>query len=313
MHAQLDSPSLAPEHDALSKVRRPRFGIRRALRAAGAALQWRLLLWWAILLLLPALLAMLPVWQLLATSLDRSVHASQLAARLDMLAFADIMGTAQERWSPAIGAGGLAALALTLLLSPLLSGMTVAAARTPGRLRMSALLAGGAQEYARMLRMLVWAVIPLALTGALAGALFRAAGDSAGTALLESDARHTLRIAALATALLFVTVHATIDAGRALLGSETRRRSAVAAWWGGLKLLLRRPLALLGSYVVITMVGLGIGALLALARLHVPALGAGGTIAAFLLTQLIVVTLGWMRSARLFALMALARDQATRS
>jgi len=308
----LEAPSLAPEHDALRGVRRPPFGIRRALRAAGAALQWRLLLWWTLLLLLPALVAALPVWQMLSASLDHSVYAARLAERLDMIAFADIMGEVRERWGPAIGAGSLAGLALTLLLSPLLSGMTIAAARTPGRLGMSALLAAGAQEYARLLRMLVWAAIPLALTGALAGALFRAAGHSAETALLESEAQHAVRLAALASALLFLVVHATVDAGRALLGSERRRRSAVVAWWGGVRLLLRRPLALLGSYLVITILGLAVAALLALARVQVPALGVGGTIAAFLLAQLVVLVLGWMRSARLFALMALARDQATR-
>jgi hypothetical protein len=313
MPSQLESPSLAPEHDALRKLRRPRFGIARALRAAGAALQWRLLLWWAILLLLPALVAALPVWRMLSASLDQSVYAAQLAERLDMLAIADLAGAVQDRWGAAIGAGGMVALACTLLLSPLLSGMTMVAARTPGRLGMSALLVGGAQEYARMLRMLVWALIPLAIAGALIGALFRVAGSSAETAVLESDARRAAHIAAVVAALLFVLVHATIDAGRTLLGSEPRRRSAVVAWWGGVKLLVRRPLALLGSYVVITAAGLGIAALLALGRLHVPALGTGGTIAAFLLTQLIVVTLGWMRSARLFAMMALARDQAVRS
>lgn len=312
MNSQLDAPSLAPENDALRGVRRPRFGIRRALRAAGAALQWRLLLWWTVLLLLPALAATLPVWQMLSASLDHSVYAGQLAHRLDMIAIADIMGAAQDRWTPAINAGSLAGVALTLLLSPLLSGMTIAAARSPARLGMTALLAAGAQEYARMLRMLIWAAIPLALAGALAGMLFQASGRSAATALLESDARHAARSAALLAALLFVVVHATVDAGRALLGSERRRKSAVAAWWGGVKLLLRRPLALLGTYLVITLLGLAVAALLALARVQVPALGTAGTVAAFLLAQLVVVVLGWMRSARLFALMALARDQATR-
>lgn len=312
MNAQLESPSLAPENDALRGVRRPRFGVRRALRAAGAALQWRLLLWWALLLLLPAIVAALPVWQMLSASLDQSVHAPQLAQRLDMIALADIVGGVREHWGPALGAGGLVALALTLLLSPLLSGMTIVAARAPGRLGMGALLTGAAQEYPRMLRTLVWAVVPLGIAVALAGAAFRAAGNSAGQALLESDAVHASRIAMLVAALVFVIVHATVDAGRALLGAERRRKSAVAAWWGGLKLLLRRPLALLGSYLVITVLGLGMAALLALARVQVPALGAGGTVAAFLLAQLIVIVLGWMRSARLFALMALARDQSTR-
>ena len=312
MNAHLESPSLAPENDALRGVRRPRFGIKRALRAAGAALQWRLLLWWALLLLLPAIVAALPVWQMLSASFDHSVHAPQLAARLDMLAIADIVGGVRERWSPALGAGGLVALALTLLLSPLLSGMTIVAARAPGRLGMTALLSGAAQEYPRMLRTLIWAVIPLGIAGALAGAAFNAAGNAAGSAILESDAGHASRIAMLVAALVFVIVHATVDAGRALLGAERRRKSAVVAWWGGVKLLLRRPLALLGSYLVITVLGLAVAALLALARVQVPALGAGGTIGAIVLAQLIVIVLGWMRSARLFALMALVRDQVTK-
>lgn len=312
MNAHLESPSLSPENDALRGVRRPRFGIKRALRAAGAALQWRLLLWWALLLLLPALVAALPVWRMLSASLDYSVHAPQLAARLDMLAIADIAGNVQERWGRALGASGMVALALTLLLSPLLSGMTIVAARAPGRLGMTALLSGAALEYPRMLRTLIWAVIPLGIAAALAGAAFNAAGNAAGNAILESDAGHASRIALLVAALVFVVVHATVDAGRALLGAERRRKSAVVAWWGGVKLLVRRPLALLGSYLVITALGLAVAALLALARVQVPALGAGGTIGAIVLAQLIVIVLGWMRSARLFALMALARDQVTK-
>lgn len=312
MHNHLDSPSLAPENDALRGVRRPRFGGKRVLRSFGAALQWRLLLWWTLLLLLPALLAALPMWRMLAASLDYSIYAPRLAARLDMMSFTDLLGTVQEHWGTALGTGGASALLLTLLVSPLLSGITITAGRSPRPLGMSALLAGGAHEYGRMLRTMIWALVPLAVVGGLAGALFHAAGNTAETAILESDARHAARIAAIVTALLFVLVHATIEAGRALLGTERRRKSAVVAWWGGVKLLARRPLALLGSYVVITAIGLAIAALLALARLHVPAIGAGGTIGAFLLTQLVVIVLGWMRSVRLFALMALARDQATR-
>jgi hypothetical protein len=314
----IDAPSLAPHHDAIGTAPgtapRPRFGLRPALRAAGNALQWRLLLWWALLLLLPAIVAALPFWQMLSANLDHSVYAAQLAARLDMVAIADIAGSARERWAPALGTGGIAALVLTLLLSPLLSGMTIAAARQPAaqRLGMSALLAGGAQEYARMLRMLVWAVVPLGIAAMLGGVAFNAAGKAAEAAILESTAQRASWIATALAALLMLVVHATIDAGRAVFGSERRRKSAVLAWWGGVRLLLRRPLALLGTYLAITALGLAAAALLALARIQVPALGAGGTVAAFALAQLAVLVLGWMRAARLFALMALARDHAQR-
>jgi len=299
----LDSPSLAPQN---ADVRR-RHGLRPLLKAMRAALQWRLMLWWALLLLLPTLAASLPVWQMLAANLDNSVYAPQLAERLDMLAIADLMGAVRDRFGIAMSAGGIVALALTLLLSPLLAGMSIHAARATRRPGFIDLLAGGAQEYARMFRMMVWSLIPLIVVGVVAGIAFKVAGKSAERAVLESDADRASHIALMATAVVFVLVHATLDAGRALLANERRRRSAIVAWWGGVRLMLRRPLSLLGVYVLVTGVGLVVAALLAVARIHVPALGGGGTIGAVLLTQLAVLVLGWMRSARLFAMMALVR------
>lgn len=297
------SPSLAPHN---TSVRR-RNGLRPLAGAMRAAMQWRLLLWWAVLLLLPTLAASLPMWQMLGANLDHSTHAAELAQRLDMLAIADLMTNARERFLPAIGGGGMVALALTLLLSPLLAGMTIYAARAPKRPGFIDLLAGGAHEYARMFRMLVWSVVPLAIAGVLAGVAFKVAGKTAETAILESDADRAAHLALAVSVVVFALVHATVDAGRALLANERRRRSAIVAWWGGVKLMFRRPLSLLGVYVAVTGVGLLLAALLAWARLHVPALGAGGTAGAFLLTQLAVLVLGWMRSARLFAMMALVR------
>jgi len=299
----LAPPSLAPQN---AGVRR-RHGLRPLLNAMRAALQWRLLLWWALLLLLPTLAASLPLWQMLGANLDNSVHAPQLANQLDMLAIADLMGSMRDRFAPAIGAGGIVALVLTLLLSPLLAGMSIHAARATKRPGFIDLLAGGTQEYARMFRMMVWSVFPLIVVGVVAGIAFKVAGKSAESAVLESDAEQASRLALIATAVVFVLVHATLDAGRALLANERRRRSAIVAWWGGVRLMLRRPLSLLGVYVAVTGIGLLLAALLAVARLHVPALGGGGTIGAILLTQLAVLVLGWMRSARLFAMMALVR------
>jgi hypothetical protein len=295
--------SLAPQN---AGVRR-RHGLRPLLDAMRAALQWRLLLWWALLLLLPTIVASLPVWQMLGANLDHSVYAAQLADKLDMIAIADLAGSVRERFAPAIGAGGIVALGLTLLLSPLLAGMTIHAARATRRPGFSELLAGGAQEYARMLRMLAWSVIPLAVAAIVAGIAFKAAGKTAEGAILESDAKRAAHLALFAAALVFVLAHATIDAGRALLANERRRRSAIVAWWGGVRLMLRRPFSLLGVYVIVTGVGLLVAALLAAVRLRVPALGGVDTIGAVLLTQLAVLVLGWMRSARLFAMMALLR------
>jgi hypothetical protein len=297
---------LASPPPAMHDAGTPRSGgIRSALRSARAALQWRLLLWWALLLLLPTVVAALPVWQLLSASFDHSVYAPRLAGRLDMIAYADIVEAARGRYAPALGAGNVVALALTLLLSPLLSGMAVAAARAPRRLGCGTLLAAGAQEYPRLARMLVWSAIPLGIAALLGASAYRLAGAAAATALLQSDAERAARLALLATSVLLVVAHATVDIGRAVLAGDSRRRSAVAAWQRGCGLLLRRPLALLGTYAAVTAIGLAAAGLLAFARLHVPALGTAGTAGAVVLAQLVVVVLGWMRAARLFALVAL--------
>jgi hypothetical protein len=299
----LEAPSLSSQHAVLP--RRPGFG--SALRSTRAAMQWRLMLWWAILLLLPAIVAALPFWQMLSANLDNSIYAARLAQSLDSIAVADLITTGKERYGAAIAGGAMVSLVLTLLLSPLLTGMTIAALRAPQRLGFIPLLSAGALEYGRLLRMMVWAVVPLGIAGAAAGMASTAAGKAAAGAIVEADATQASRLALVAAVVLFVVMHASLDAGRAVLGNDRRRRSAFLAWWGGFKLMLRRPLALLGSYVVISALGLAIAAALALGRMHVPALGAGGTIAAFLLTQLAVIVLGFMRSARLAAMMELAR------
>jgi hypothetical protein len=277
------------------------------LHAARAALQWRLLLWWAALLLLPTIVAALPLWELLSASLDHSVYAARLAERLDMIAYADIMHAARDQYAPALGAGGVVALVLTLLLSPLLAGMALAAARAPQPLASGALLAAGAQAWPRMARMLAWSVVPLGVAGLLGSSAHRLAAKAAETALLETDAERATHLAALATVVLLVLAHATVDVGRAMLAADRRRTSAIHAWWRGCGQLARRPLALLGTYLAVTAAGLGLAALLAFARVHVPALDTAGTVGAVALAQSVVLVLGWMRMARLFALTALLR------
>jgi hypothetical protein len=282
-------------------------GPHGVLHAARAALQWRLLLWWAVLLLLPTVVAALPMWELLSASLDHSVYAARLAERLDMIAYADILHGARDQYAPALGAGSLVALVLTLLLSPLLAGMALAAARAPAPLGSGALLATGAQAYPRMARMLAWSVVPLGVAGMVGSSAHHLAGQIAETALLETDAERAAHLATLAAVVLLLLAHATVDIGRAMLAADRRRTSVIGAWWRGCGQLARRPLALLGTYLAVTVAGLVIAALLAFARVHVPALGTVGTVGAVMLAQLVVLVLGWMRMARLFALTALLR------
>ena len=64
--------------------------IRTCWRAAISALQWRLLALWTVALLLPTLVLALPFWQHFSASFDYSVHAADLAQRLDLSNIADL-------------------------------------------------------------------------------------------------------------------------------------------------------------------------------------------------------------------------------
>ncbi len=284
------------------------FSFSAVPRAARSALQWRLLLLWVLWMLIPSAILILPVWQTLGAQLDYSVHAAELARQLDMTVITDLMA-AHGKNAAAFNSAGLLALIATLLISPLLSGMAATAARAPETLGFRALTAGGLNEYPRMLRMLLWSVIPLGIAAALGGAALDAAGERASAAIVESSADMGGRLALALAVLLLALAHATLDAGRAELAIERRRTSAVKAWWSGCKLLFKRPLATFGVYLLISAAGLALVALLAVARINVSGASMLGFLGALLLVQLGVAVLGWMRSARLFALVDLARSQ----
>lgn len=274
------------------------------LRAARAALQWRLLALWTAALLLPTLVLALPFWSHFSASFDHSVHAAELAQRLDLSNIADLMSDpARNPLAMKLGAG--TALVLTLLLSPLLTGAVATAARFDGRPSWRELFAGAVAEYPRMFRMLLWAVVPLGAALGLGGALQQLAGSGADTAIAPDDGLYLRGAADAVAALLFALALATLDAGRAVLAADRRRRSAVIGWWHGLRLLARRPGAMLGSYAAISLIGLAAVAALGLARVHLPHVGTAGFLFALLLTQMIAVLLAWMRSARLFAMIAI--------
>ena len=282
--------------------------ITTCLHAARAALQWRLLALWTTALLLPTLVLALPFWSHFSASFDHSVHAAQLAQRLDLSNIADLMSDpGRNPLAMKLGIG--TALVLTLLLSPLLTGAVASAARASGSSGGSSppmrdLFAGAVAEYPRMFRMLLWAVVPLGAAFGFGNALQQMAGSGADGAITP-DQGQFLRVAADAVAaLLFGLALATLDAGRAVLAADRRRQSAVIGWWHGLRLLARRPGSMLGSYLAISLAGLAAVAALGLARVHLPHAGLAGFLFALLLTQAIAVLLAWMRAARLFALIA---------
>ena len=276
--------------------------------ASRAALNWRLLLLWLGAVLLPTLLLAFPAWSVLSANLDRSVHAAELAQRLDMLALTDIISDLRRNGS-AFASGGIAALVLALLFSPFLSGAAITVARSQEKLHLRELFAGAVAEYPRMFRMLLWGLLLLALAGAAGGGLMEAANKYAKTVIVAADAQ-PWRYAAMGIAVLLAAfVNATLDAGRAELAIDRRRTSAVKAWWRGLKLLWRRPGKVLGAYAIVTLIGALLTAALSLARLNSAGAGVLLLLSGLLLTQLIALVLAWMRATRLFALMTVAATE----
>lgn len=266
--------------------------------SARAALQWRLLLLWMAGLLLPTVLMALPVFQLLSQQLDHSVRAPQMARALDLVAIADLQ-VAFAQHATLLANAAVLSVVLTLLLSPWLTGMAVSAARAQGIAGFRELAAGGLREYPRMLRMLLLAIVLLGAAGVPAAWLAATARASASTGWLALAA-----LCALASVLL---VHASLDAGRAVMALDRRRTSELGSWWQGCKLLRRRLWSGLALYAAITLIGLGAAALFSWLRLQVPGIGVPGLVGAFALSQAIVGAIAWMRIARLFAMVELAR------
>ena len=274
--------------------------------AVRQACQWRLLTLWAFFLLLPCLVLVLPVWFTLGAGLDYSVHAASLAKELDLLALADLLHGQAHRSGALLMCAGLA-LGLTFMLSPLLSGMVVTAARAHSAPGFGMLLGGARLEYGRMLRMLLWAIVPLGAAGALGNFAVDAAARYGERAILESNAQLANIGAYLVLGLLLTLAHASIDAGRAALALDARRTSAINAWWLGCKMLVKRPGATLVVYFGLSAAGLALAAALAYARIHLPPISTLGLVLGFAITECGVLALAWMRSARLMAMMALAR------
>lgn len=277
----------------------------RALR------QWRLLLLWTGAMLIPTALLALPAWRLLAGQLDHSVHAAALAQRLDLVAIADLWAV-YSRHEALFDYATLVALGVTLLLSPALCAMALVAARAERAPGFAELIAGAAADYPRMLRMLLWAAVPLGAAASAGAALVNLAQVQELHAVTASGNRLLQGLAGGVLLLLLLLAHASIDAGRAVLALEQRRTSAIGGWVSGCRLLAVRPIATLGAYAAISIGGLGVAALLAMARLHLPGGGMVAFIGAVLLTQVIVLVIGATRVARLFALVALARSGAVK-
>ena len=281
---------------------------RSAIAALGSGvlggLQWRLLLLWVLVSLLPTMVVALPLWTTLDVLLGHSVHADTWARHFDGLMFGDVY-TALARDTPWIGMAFVAGMVLAFAISPFLTGMAVASGRAGRALSFGGLLQGGATEYGRMLRLLLLSILPYGLFGLVAKAASSFADDKLDLALLPATA-DMYSYGALAVALLFfVIAQAVVESARAQFVADIVLRSAFRALGRGFMQFVRRPFGSLLLYLVITLVGTGLAALIAAWRGHTVAAGSG-LVVAFLIVQLGVVVLGWMRTARLLALAGIA-------
>jgi hypothetical protein len=161
------------------------------------------------------------------------------------------------------------------------------------------------------LRTLLWSAVPLGIAGAIGVWALHFVHKRAEAAILESQVSREHLLAVILLSALLIAAHATVEAGRSQFALDIHRRSAVKAWWRGLRLLFARPVATLGSYILITAVGLMLVALLAIARINSPHATLSGTLVSLLLTELIAVAAILMRIARLLALIQIARAPAS--
>ena len=274
--------------------------------------QWRYLLVFVVGTLLPSALAFAPVRGLLGSLFDHSPRAADLVARLDSSAFFEVIRQLGEPAGAAIGPGIMAALFAALIVSPALTGAAATLAQSDTRLTLSALLAGAAKLYLRMLRMTLVSVLPVGLAVAAGAALVRAAGKANLHALLESTASRNTNLAWIAAILIVGLANSTAEVGRAFLVAEPERRSAFLAWWSGVRLTVRRPLPVLGTCAATTLASLLLAALLTALRLRLFPAGAATIVLGFLVAQAAVAAVGWGRASRLAGLVDIVRTNAPR-
>ena len=275
------------------------------------ALQWRLWLLWIGASLGCALIAALPTWNWLAEALNHSVQARAIANGEAPTLLLDLL---LSRNAPhgVLGESTMIGAILMLLLSPLLAGATLTAIRSRSRPGFGDLLRGALSEYGPLLRMLLWSAIPLGLALLVMSVIIGANESAHEDAIVGAGLDTGRTVAFVVGGVLFVLAHASLEAGRGWLAADGRLRSTLKAWWRGLKLLCRRPVAVLLAWLATTLLGLALALLFAWLRQFAGGAGLGGFVLAMLLGCGIAAGLACGRIARLYAMAALAADQHAR-
>jgi hypothetical protein len=284
-------------------------------RSLAQALQWRLLfLWWASLLV-PGAIAALPVFHFFRRQLDHSTRAREVVASVDGAMLFDLARQLGENGAGEAMALGFAGGTLALLfVSPFMAGATVAAARSDEPLGLRRLLAGAGELYGRMLRTFLCGLLPLGIGAAIAAGVIKLSAKMVERDLTETAADGHLRNGAIAAAVAIFVFHLLVDAARAQFAAEPGRRSAAAALWSAVRMMVRRPLRALGLGALGIAAGLGGAAVLMVVRLRIEQRGAVAIGFAWILAQAAQLAIGWGRATRICGLAELARaDSADRA
>lgn len=304
-------PHAAPDTPA-----RTRGAVGTLFAALGAALQWRILLWWLLALALPTAVVALPLFRGLLAQFGDSPAAAAIARGGQLPLLIDGLMDMGDI-APMLSTAALLSALLALLLSPWLTGMVVASIRAGRRLGMGELLRGGAGEYWPMVRMLVWSLIVFAIASFLASLVGDPLGKRADAAILASDAERMAGIANAVGVVLFAFAHMTVEAARGWLAADPVRRSVLRAWGHGVTLVVRRPFASIVLYAGIALIVYGLALLFGWLRLRLAVTGGDGAtplgfLLGLLLSQAVVAMIAWARVARLYGFASLARDATQR-
>ena len=281
----------------------------RALVASliGSFRHWRLMLLAWLTGLVAATFMARPVYGLLNSALGHNPDAERIVGGQDIASIAESVMTLGDgggsQGIAAIGLGLGTTLLIASLLTPWLTGMLVASLRERRALKFGELWLGGWREYGRQFRLLLVALVPWAVVGLIAvGASFWARHGN-DTRILESIGEQRNTIVMWVVGIAWVLAWSSIESARAAFAADLGLRSAFRAWLRGLTLMLRRPLAVLLVIIATVVIGGGLALLLQQPAMR-SASASGGLI--WLLAQLAVLVIWWMRIARLSALTSIS-------
>jgi hypothetical protein len=274
--------------------------------------QWRIVILWLVLTLIPTALLALPVFSVLSAAFDSSVDVNAWAEHFHIGRFSDLGGlmTASFPFARPIEVVAASSVILLIFLSPFLNAAVIASAQANRSLAFAGLIQGGFTFYGRMLRVTIWSLVPLGIVFAINHGISKLIDHNAEKAILESDIVLQHRLGWLVAFVLLFVVHVSIEAARAQFALDPSRRSAVLAWWRGVRLVKRRAVAALGSYFVIEVVAILVVFVLGILRINIPHAGGLGLALVTLLAEIAVAAIAWMQIARLLVLTQITRETA---